>query len=186
MHVPERVLVILDEAYFEYAQNVDDYPDSMQYRFDNVITLRTFSKSYGLAGFRVGYGFAHHTLIENLMKVKLPFEPSIPAQEAAIASIDDINHVNDTLETNKIGMDYLSKQLQLLNIKYIESVANFITIIFENNKKASMFVSLMLADGIILRALNSFGLPHCVRISIGKINENIIFINKLKKIIKKI
>ena len=66
--VPERVLVIMDEAYFEFAQSIDDFPDSMSYRYDNVITLRTFSKSYGLAGFRVGYGFAHHHLIENLLK----------------------------------------------------------------------------------------------------------------------
>ena len=74
--VPDRVLVILDEAYFEYAAHIKNYPDSMHYRYDNVITLRTFSKAHGLAGFRVGYGFAHHELIKNLLKVKLPFEPS--------------------------------------------------------------------------------------------------------------
>ena len=79
-HVPERVLIILDEAYFEYAQDNPRYPDSMHYRYDNVITLRTFSKVYGLAGIRIGYGFAHEDLIANLLKVKLPFEPSTPAQ----------------------------------------------------------------------------------------------------------
>ncbi len=75
-HVPERVLIILDEAYFEYAKDNPRYPDSMHYRYDNVITLRTFSKVYGLAGVRIGYGFAHERLIANLLKVKLPFEPS--------------------------------------------------------------------------------------------------------------
>ena len=75
-HVPERVLIILDEAYFEYAKDNPRYPDSMHYRYDNVITLRTFSKIYGLAGIRIGYGFAHEELIANLLKVKLPFEPS--------------------------------------------------------------------------------------------------------------
>ena len=75
-HVPERVLIILDEAYFEYAKDNPRYPDSMHYRYDNVITLRTFSKIYGLAGVRIGYGFAHEELIRNLLKVKLPFEPS--------------------------------------------------------------------------------------------------------------
>ena len=75
-HVPERVLIILDEAYFEYAKDNPRYPDSMHYRYDNVITLRTFSKVYGLAGARIGYGFAHEELIRNLLKVKLPFEPS--------------------------------------------------------------------------------------------------------------
>ena len=74
-HVPERVLIILDEAYFEYAKDNPRYPDSMHYRYDNVITLRTFSKIYGLAGVRIGYGFAHEELIRNLLKVKLPFEP---------------------------------------------------------------------------------------------------------------
>src|SRR5262249_35187624 len=77
-HVPERVLIILDEAYFEYAKDNPRYPDSMHYRYDNVITLRTFSKVYGLAGARIGYGFAHEELIRNLLKVKLPFEPSTP------------------------------------------------------------------------------------------------------------
>ncbi|HYM36357.1 MAG TPA: aminotransferase class I/II-fold pyridoxal phosphate-dependent enzyme, partial [Steroidobacteraceae bacterium] len=79
-HVPERVLIILDEAYFEYAKDNPRYPDSMHYRYDNVITLRTFSKIYGLAGVRIGYGFAHENLISNLLKVKLPFEPSTLAQ----------------------------------------------------------------------------------------------------------
>ena len=83
-HVPERVLIILDEAYFEYAKDNPRYPDSMHYRYDNVITLRTFSKIYGLAGVRIGYGFAHEELIRNLLKVKLPFEPSTPAQAAGI------------------------------------------------------------------------------------------------------
>ena len=81
--VPNRVIVLLDEAYFEYACHLDDYPDSMHYRYDNVITLRTFSKAQGLAGFRVGYGFANEKLIDNLMKVKLPFEPSSLGQHAA-------------------------------------------------------------------------------------------------------
>ncbi len=74
-HVPERVLILMDEAYFEYVRHNPRYPNSMHYRHDNVITLRTFSKVYGLAGMRVGYGFAHEDLISHLHKVKLPFEP---------------------------------------------------------------------------------------------------------------
>ena len=85
--VPNHVLVILDEAYFEFAQNEDDYPDSMDYRYDNVITLRTFSKAYGLSGVRVGYGFAHEDLIANLSKVKLPFEPNLIGQLGAIGAV---------------------------------------------------------------------------------------------------
>jgi histidinol-phosphate aminotransferase len=87
--VPPHVLIILDEAYFEYAQRSPDYPDSMAYRYDNVITLRTFSKAFGIAGMRIGYGFAHDSLITNLLKVKLPFEPGTLAQAAGIGALRD-------------------------------------------------------------------------------------------------
>ena len=184
--VPERVLVILDEAYFEYADHIENYPDSMSYRFDNVITLRTFSKCYGLAGFRVGYGFAHHELIESLMKVKLPFEPSIPAQEAALGAILDTNHLNKTLELNIDGMDYITKAFNDFNVSYIPSIANFVTIKFINPIQADKFVKLNLEKGIILRGLKSFGLPNCVRVSIGTMKENELFINNLKFIINEL
>ena len=97
-HVPERVLIILDEAYFEYAKDTPRYPDSMHYRYDNVITLRTFSKIYGLAGVRIGYGFAHERLIANLLKVKLPFEPSTLAQAAGIGALADREFLHKSLE----------------------------------------------------------------------------------------
>jgi len=104
--VPRRVLIILDEAYFEFARSDPDYPDSMKYRLDNVITLRTFSKAYGLAGIRIGYGFAHDFLIRNLMKVKLPFEPSIPAQAAGLAALSDEEFLNNVINTNKEGLSF--------------------------------------------------------------------------------
>ncbi len=103
-HVPERVLIILDEAYFEYAKDNPRYPDSMHYRYDNVITLRTFSKIYGLAGVRIGYGFAHEELIRNLLKVKLPFEPSTPAQAAGIGALADKEFLHRSLELNARGL----------------------------------------------------------------------------------
>ena len=93
-HIPDRVLIILDEAYFEYAENREDYPDSMTYRYDNVITLRSFSKAYGLGGIRIGYGFAHDELISNLLKVKVPFEPSALAQIAGHAALDDLSLIH--------------------------------------------------------------------------------------------
>ena len=184
-YVPDRVLIILDEAYFEYANNIVDYPDSMQYRYDNVITLRTFSKCYGLAGYRVGYGFAHHILIENLLKVKLPFEPSIPAQEAALGAIEDVKHLTNTLKSNNHGMEYLKKEFERLELTYIPSITNFITIIFSNSDKASNFIDKLLENGVIVRGLSSFGLSHCVRISIGTNEENKFLIEKINKIMKK-
>ena len=182
--VPDRSLVILDEAYYEYASSIKDYPDSMNYRYDNVITLRTFSKSYGLAGLRVGYGFAHQDLISNLMKVKLPFEPSIPAQVAAIAALNDIDHLKATLNENKRQMLRIEKVFKKLNLPYISSSANFITLIFDNQSQAEIFTQQFLKSGIILRHLKAFGLPNCVRVTIGKDSEMGVFINKLDSILE--
>jgi len=183
--VPERVLVLLDEAYFEYAQKVPDFPDSMHYRYDNVITLRTFSKAYGLAGFRVGYGFGHTDLIGNLLKVKLPFEPAIPAQAAAIAALDDQEYLQSTLTLNTNGMNQLTQAFNKLDLKYIPSVTNFVTLVFENGDNAKGFTQNMLKNGVILRHLIGFGLPECVRVTIGSTDENKFFIEKLNKIMEK-
>src|SRR5271163_3558529 len=124
-HVPERVLIILDEAYFEYAKDTPRYPDSMHYRYDNVITLRTFSKVYGLAGVRIGYGFAHETLIANLLKVKLPFEPSTLAQAAGVAALADKEFLHKSLELNARGLKFLSAALRAVGITVVPSEANF-------------------------------------------------------------
>ena len=184
--VPDRALVILDEAYYEYASSLSDYPDSMIYRYDNVITLRTFSKSYGLAGLRIGYGFAHKALISNLMKVKLPFEPSMPAQAAAIAALDDFAHLEETLNENKKEMLKLQKVLQKCSLSYIPSSANFTTLVFQNETQSERFVEEFLKKGIILRHLKAFGLPNCVRVTIGKSSEMEKFINKLDSILERI
>ena len=184
--VPDKCLVILDEAYYEYAASIDCYPDSMNYRYDNVITLRTFSKVYGLAGLRVGYGFAHEKLISNLMKVKLPFEPSIPAQRAAIAALDDDEHLAKTLNNNSQEMRRLEKALNQLKLNFIPSSANFITIIFKDELEAFSFTDRFLKDGVILRHLKSFGLPECVRITLGNKDEMDFLINRLELILEKI
>ena len=168
-HVPSRVLVILDEAYFEYAQEFPDYPDSMHYRYDNVITLRTLSKIYGLAGLRVGYGFAHHTLIESLLKVKLPFEPSVIAQKVSVSALMDTDFVAKSLEVNNSGKMYLKDILKTNSIKFFDSATNFLMIEMAGNAK--QFCDFMLSNGIILRHLDSFGLKDCIRISIGSMEE---------------
>ena len=179
--VPSRVLVILDEAYFEYAENIDNYPDSMLYRYDNVITLRTFSKVYGLAGLRVGYGFAHHELIDNLMKVKLPFEPSSVSQSAALEALDDIEHLEKTILLNTKEMKITSDCLDNMGVQYIPSVANFITIVFDSRDNVINFVQYLLEKGIIVRDLIGFGLPKYIRVTIGTREENKLFLNEMKK-----
>ena len=180
-HVPERVLIILDEAYFEYAENREDYPDSMTYRYDNVITLRSFSKAYGLGGIRIGYGFAHEELISNLLKVKAPFEPSALAQVAGHAALDDSGFLSKTVETNERGMNYLREQFEIIGVKYIPSVANFITTIWDSESRATELTKELLKKGVIVRQLNSFGWPAYIRISIGLEKENYRFINALKE-----
>ena len=183
VHVPERVLIILDEAYYEYAQSRDNYPDSMTYRYDNIITLRTFSKAYGLAGLRIGYGFAHDELIRNLMKVKEPFSPSLIAHTAGSAAMDDIKFLEKTLAINNDGYIFLQKELTSLGIETIPSVANFLTSIWETNTQALDITQSLLKKGVIVRNLKAFGWPNCIRISIGTADENGRFIDAIKSIL---
>ena len=181
--VPERTLIILDEAYFEYAKGTNDYPDSMNYRYDNVITLRTFSKAYGLAGLRIGYGFAHERLINNLMKVKEPFEPSSIAMVAGISAMDDNDFLNETLMLNKVGYDFLKSELSRLNIITIPSVTNFITTVWPSQEKATLITETLLKRGIIVRNLSPFGWDNCIRISIGFEEQNIRLISELESMV---
>ena len=181
--VPERTLIILDEAYFEYAKGTNDYPDSMNYRYDNVITLRTFSKAYGLAGLRIGYGFAHERLINNLMKVKEPFEPSSIAMVAGISAMDDNDFLNKTLMLNKVGYDFLKSELSRLNIITIPSVTNFITTVWPSQEKATLITETLLKRGIIVRNLSPFGWDNCIRISIGFEEQNIRLISELESMV---
>ncbi|MGH9662865.1 MAG: histidinol-phosphate transaminase [Bryobacteraceae bacterium] len=181
-HVPERVLIILDEAYFEYAEDNPRYPDSMHYRYDNVITLRTFSKVYGLAGARIGYGFAHEELIANLLKVKLPFEPSTPAQAAAIAALDDKEFLHHSLELNARGLRLFTSALPELGFDATPTEANFVMIVLPDAGSATRLTGALLRKGIIVRPLASFGLPQCIRVSTGTDEENQIFIDAMAKI----
>ena len=181
--VPERVLIILDEAYFEFAQYIDDYPNSMNYRYDNVITLRTFSKAYGLAGLRIGYGFAHDALISNLMKVKEPFEPSLIALTAGVAAMDDTEFLKKTITMNLTGYAFLENELQSLGVEIISSAANFITTVWTSGKRAAEITQSLLRKGIIVRSLTAFGWPEYIRVSIGTEKENRRFIDALRTLL---
>ena len=180
-HVPERVLIILDEAYFEYAKDNPRYTDSMHYRYDNVITLRTFSKIYGLAGARIGYGFAHEELIRNLLKVKLPFEPSTPAQAAGMAALADKEFLHRSLELNARGLRYLTGSLEELGLTAVHSDANFIMIVLPTGEDAQRIFEELLAQGVVVRPLKAFGLPNCLRISTGTDEDNQLCISALRR-----
>src|SRR5450755_4631581 len=180
-HVPERVLIILDEAYFEYAKDNPRYPDSMHYRYDNVITLRTFSKIYGLAGIRIGYGFAHEDLIANLLKVKLPFEPSSLAQAAGIGALADREFLHHSLELNARGLKYFSSALTDLGLEVVPSEANFVMLVLPGEHEAAQFTTSLLKLGVIIRPLGAFGLPQCIRISTGTDEENARCVEKVEE-----
>jgi histidinol-phosphate aminotransferase len=182
--MPTRVLVILDEAYFEFANGLDDYPDSMHYRYDNVITLRTFSKVYGLAGLRVGYGFAHDELIANLMKVKLPFEPSTAAQAAGLAALGDDDFVNKTIELTREGMKFLRRELETMGIGTLPSAANFVTMVLADMASAQRVAQGLLQRGVMVRHLVAFGWPALIRVSIGLPAENQFFLDTLSDVLR--
>ncbi len=177
--VPERVLIILDEAYYEFGVVEQSYPDSMHYRFDNVITLRTFSKAYGLAAARVGYGFAHEDLISVLLKVKLPFEPAGPSEAAALGALEDREFMLRSVANNAKGLAFLTHNLREMGFDVVPSAGNFVmTVLHDEQQAQSMFQSL-LERGVIIRPLATTGLANCLRISVGTPEENEFLIQTL-------
>jgi histidinol-phosphate aminotransferase len=170
-HVPAYVLVILDEAYFEFAVGKEDYPNSMDYRYDNVITLRTFSKAYGLSGIRIGYGFGHEDLIGNLHKVKLPFEPGLIAQMGAAGAIHDKPHLRRTIINNQRRYVEAFAFLEKHNFNPIKSVANFITYKTGSEEASRYMFDALLNHGVIIRQLKANEMPDYVRVSLGTKRE---------------
>ncbi|MEX0945018.1 MAG: histidinol-phosphate transaminase [Balneolaceae bacterium] len=169
--LPDHVFLIADEAYHEYAVHNPDYPKAMDYRRDNVIILRTFSKAYGLAGFRIGYAIAHERAISEMSKVKLTFEPTTPAQVAAITALDDQEFIRNSVDMVVEGREDLYRFFDEHSIRYLKSNANSVMMILENEKDAIDFTDGMLKEGVILRRVNAFGLPNCIRITIGQQKE---------------
>lgn len=181
--VPSHVLVILDEAYFEFAIGHDDYPDSMDYRYDNVLTLRTFSKAYGLAGIRIGYGFGHEDLIGNLSKVKLPFEPGLIAQMGAAGAIYDKPHLKRTIINNRRRYEETFNFLSKHNFNPIKSAANFIAFKTGSEKASAYMFESLLNHGVIIRQLKANEMPAYVRVSLGTKNEMQHFFSSMELIL---
>jgi histidinol-phosphate aminotransferase len=180
--VPQRVLIILDEAYFEYAVAYPDFPDSMNYRFDNVITLRTFSKAYGLAAARVGYGFAHEDLISMLLKVKLPFEPSGTSTAAALGALEDEPFKSMSVEINRQELRVVTDGLRSLGITVVPSAANFVMVTTHSAGEADAVFSELVREGVIVRPLKAMGIPHALRITIGRPSENSRLLAAVRKV----
>ncbi|MES1257307.1 MAG: histidinol-phosphate transaminase [Acidobacteriota bacterium] len=182
--IPERVLIVLDEAYYEYAKDVPEYPDSLDYRYDNVITLRTFSKAYGLAGARLGYGFGHEALISSLLKVKLPFEPSSLAEAAGIAALADTAWLARGIEATARGREYIARELSAMGVDVLPSYANFVMTLWPSPEAADGIVENLMKAGLIVRPLRSFGVPAGIRITVGTPDDNHLLISALRRIMQ--
>ena len=168
--IPEHVVIVADEAYFEFVRDAD-YPDSLQYHDPQrmIVTMRTFSKIFGLAGVRVGYAIARADLVQLLHKVRQPFNVTSLAQAAVIAGMDDDAHVRATLANNAEGLRYLEREFTRLGLAYVPSHANFI--LTETGDGAGIF-NRLLKLGVIVRPMGAYGWPRHVRISVGLPAEN--------------
>jgi histidinol-phosphate aminotransferase len=178
----ERLLLVVDEAYREYVRD-RDCPDGVASigRGLPVLVLRTFSKIYGLAGLRVGYGLGDPWLIEMLNRVRPPFNVNSLAQVAALAAMKDAEHLERSLKVTREGLAFLSTELEGLGMKVIPSQANFVT--FCADRDARALYEALLQEGVIVRHLASFGMEKCIRVTVGRDEDNERFIGALKKVL---
>ncbi|MDE0034072.1 MAG: histidinol-phosphate transaminase [Deltaproteobacteria bacterium] len=175
------VLVVADEAYFEYATD-PDYPDSLDDQRDDraVLTLRTFSKVYGLAGLRVGYGIAHPDIVAMMNQVREPFNVNAAAQWAATAAVHDTEHLRRSVEVNNQGLAFLGERLTALGVQWVPSQANFILV--RVGPVAGVFEA-MLRRGVIVRPVGP-EFPEHVRVTVGTPDENRRFLDCLERILE--
>lgn len=180
--LPSDVIVVLDEAYYEYVQD-HEYSHSLDYvrQRKQVIVLRTFSKIYGLAGLRVGYGIAHPDFITCLNKVRSPFNTTSVAQAAALAALDDNEHVRRSIDSNKQGYEYLTGELNRLGVRFVPSVTNFILV--DIHRDCQEIYQKLLERGVIVRPLKSNGFATALRVTIGTEQENVKFMSALKEVL---
>ncbi len=183
--VPAHILVLVDEAYCEFARAISmDYPDSSKLGFDNVMTLRTFSKAYGLAGIRLGYAIGAPYLIQTFMKTQPIFSPGSVAMAGGLGALEDDHFLQKTIDHHLKGLAQHYKTLEKAGISYILSYANFVMADLQTTESARALCEALEPRGIKLRKLNAFGLPHCVRISVGTIRENDYFSEQLLKLVQ--
>lgn len=181
--VPEDVLVVFDEAYIEYVEN-NEYVSGLKYveQGRNAIVLRTFSKIYGLAALRIGYAITTTEIAQAIERVIEPFNVNMLAQVAALAAIDDKEHIDASKTLNSKGKKYLYEEFKKLNFEYVPTEANFI---FVDTKKDSQFIfKNLLRNGVIVRTGDIFGFNTHIRVTIGTDEENQRLINTLKKILE--
>ena len=180
--LPANVVLVIDEAYIEFVQD-PHCPNSIDYLNSGktVVGLRTFSKAYGLAGLRIGYGLMPADFAELLHRVRQPFNVNTLAQAAAIAALEDQDFLAETIRLVSTEMDFIYRGLDELGIPYFRSNANFLLI--RVNKKADAVFEDLLRQGVIVRSMSSYGYPDSIRVSIGHHHENVRFLAALEKVI---
>lgn len=181
--IPEQVVVIVDEAYFEFSVALSaDFPDTLHLNYPNLLTLRTFSKAYGIAGARLGYAVGDASIISAMHKSKLTFEPTALAQAAGTGALDDTDFLKATIENNTEGIQYQQTAFERMGIRYIPSVANFIMTLWDDEREAKHIAEELMKRGVLVRPL-SHPVAHGIRISIGRPDENRHLIEALEEII---
>jgi histidinol-phosphate aminotransferase len=180
--LPPGIAVILDEAYIEFATdtNVVSAVELLDL-YPGLVILRTFSKAYGLAGLRIGYGFASDIIINGMNLIRQPFNVNYLAQVAALAALDDQEFLDKTFAMIRDGLAFLYSQLDLMGIEYVETQTNFFLI--KTPLGAQETYQRMLREGVIVRSMESFGLKDYIRLNVGSPEENERFVKSLKKII---
>lgn len=180
--LPKSVVCVLDEAYAEYVDEAD-YPNGIDWleEFPNLIVTRTFSKIHGLAALRVGYGLSHPQAAELMNRVRHPFNVNAPAQAAAIAALEDPEHVKESAALNRAGMAQLRAGLEALKLQAIPSLGNFITV--DLGRPAGPVDQALLREGVICRPVANYGLPNHLRVSVGLEQENARFLSALAKVL---
>jgi histidinol-phosphate aminotransferase len=180
--VPEHVLVVLDEAYIEYAQG-GELPDGLDYlaQHPNLLVSRTFSKAYGLASLRVGYGLSSPVVADVLNRVRQPFNVNSLALAAACAALDDVDYLRTSRQLNEVGMEQLEGGLRLLGLDWIASRGNFIAVNLQRD--SGPVYQGLLREGVIVRPVANYGMPNHLRVSIGLPAENTRFLQALAKVL---
>ncbi|MGL5742535.1 MAG: histidinol-phosphate transaminase [Legionella sp.] len=182
-NIPETTLLVIDEAYYEYAAAELQY-NSIEWldQHQNIVITRTFSKIYGLAGVRLGYAVAHPSIIELLYRVQLPFCVNQVALAASHAALDDDEFLRQSLHINAEGMQQMRQGLQQLNLHYFPSVCNFLT--FDCKEDSMSLYNYLLDRGIIVRPLHPYKMEHYIRVTVGTKEQNTRFLDALSNYYK--
>ncbi|MCF6093374.1 histidinol-phosphate transaminase [Microaerobacter geothermalis] len=180
--ISKNTVVVFDEAYYEYVES-SNYPESIDWinEYPNLIILRTFSKIYGLAALRIGYGVANAALIDHLNRVREPFNTTSLSQKAALAALQDTHFVEECRHKNTIGKKQLYEGFQRLGLSYLPSEANFILV--DVGRPAGYVFQSLLKKGIIVRSGESLGFPTSLRITVGSEDQNLKLLDNLEQIL---